>query len=86
MMIDSESVKKTIKPKADSTLYNMRKSELIKYIHYLENNFNVTMPVVYCLKCKMFAHMNGMSGHCYQWDSVTLCNDFCSYGQRKEEV
>ena len=84
MMIDISSFKTPIKPKADNTLYNMRKSDLIEYIRYLENNFNITMPVVYCLKCKMFAHINGKSGHCYPWHSVTLCNDFCSYGQQKE--
>lgn len=85
MMIDIASFKTSIKPKADGTLYNMRKSDLIEYIRYLENNFNVTMPVVYCLKCKMFGHINGKSGHCYQWHSVTLCNDFCSYGEWRED-
>ena len=43
------------------------------------------VPVVYCHKCKMFGHIAGKSGHCYQWHSVTLCNDFCSYGERRED-
>lgn len=42
-MVDIASFKTSIKPKADSTLYNMRKSELIEYIRCLENNYNAAV-------------------------------------------
>ena len=43
MVIDVATIKKAIKPKADSTLYNMKKSELIEYIRCLENNYNAAV-------------------------------------------
>lgn len=43
MLIDVATIKKSIKPKADSTLYNMKKSELIEYIRCLENNYNAAV-------------------------------------------
>lgn len=43
MVVDIGEVKRYIKPKADSTLHNMRKSDLIEYIRCLENNYNVAM-------------------------------------------
>ena len=43
MVIDASEIKKAIKPKADSTLYNMKKSELIEYIRCLENNYNTAV-------------------------------------------
>ena len=43
MVIDVSEIKKAIKPKADSTLYNMKKSELIEYIRCLENNYNAAV-------------------------------------------
>ena len=43
MMVDIGEVKKHIKPKADSTLYNMRKVDLIEYIRTLEHNYNVAV-------------------------------------------
>ena len=42
-MIDIAAVKAPIKPKADSTLYKMRKSELIEYIRCLEHNYNAAV-------------------------------------------
>lgn len=41
MVADIGEVKRHIKPKADSTLRNMRKEDLIEYIRCLENNYNV---------------------------------------------
>ena len=43
MVADIGEVKRHIKPKADSTLRNMRKDELIEYIRCLENNYNVAV-------------------------------------------
>lgn len=43
MLVDVGEVRKHIKPKADSTLHNMRKSELIEYIRCLEHNYNVAV-------------------------------------------
>lgn len=43
MVIDASEIKKAIKPKADSTLNNMKKSELIEYIRCLENNYNTAV-------------------------------------------
>ena len=41
-LIDVTAIRKHAKPKADSTLRNMKKSELIEYIRMLEYNFNVS--------------------------------------------
>ena len=41
MVVDIGKVKNYIKPKADSTLHNMRKADLIEYIRTLEHNYNV---------------------------------------------
>ena len=43
MVVDIGIVKNYIKPKADSTLYNMRKVDLIEYIRTLEHNYNVAV-------------------------------------------
>lgn len=43
MVVDIEEVKRHIKPKADSTLRNMRKNDLIEYIRSLEHNYNVAV-------------------------------------------
>lgn len=43
MVVDIGEVKRHIKPKADSTLRNMRKEDLIEYIRCLENNYNVAV-------------------------------------------
>lgn len=43
MVADIGNVKSYIKPKADSTLLNMRKRELIAYIRCLEHNCNVAV-------------------------------------------
>ena len=43
MLVDIGEVRKHIKPKADSTLRNMRKDDLIEYIRCLENNYNVAV-------------------------------------------
>lgn len=43
MVVDIGDVKRHIKPKADSTLLNMRKTDLIEYIRTLEHNYNVAV-------------------------------------------
>lgn len=43
MVVDVGEVKRFIKPKADSTLLNMRKADLIEYIRTLEHNYNVAV-------------------------------------------
>lgn len=43
MVVDVGVVKNRIKPKEDSTLYNMRKVDLIEYIRTLEHNYNVAV-------------------------------------------
>ena len=43
MLVDVAMVKTEIKPKADSTLRNMRKDKLIEYIRTLEHNYNVAV-------------------------------------------
>ncbi len=43
MVVDVGVVRNYIKPKADSTLYNMRKVDLIEYIRTLEHNYNVAV-------------------------------------------
>ncbi len=43
MVVDIGVVRNYIKPKADSTLYNMRKVDLIEYIRTLEHNYNVAV-------------------------------------------
>ena len=71
MVVDVGVVKNHIKPKADSTLYNMRKVDLIEYIRTLEHNYNVAVSfnenqakyieslgiteVVRCKDCKWYA-------------------------------
>lgn len=42
-MTDLASTGMAIKPKADSTLHNMRKADLIEYIRCLENNYNTAV-------------------------------------------
>lgn len=43
MVVDIGQVRQQIKPKADSTLYNMRKKDLISYVRTLEHNYNVAV-------------------------------------------
>ena len=43
MVVNIGEVKRHIMPKADSTLRNMRKDDLIEYIRTLEHNYNVAV-------------------------------------------
>lgn len=43
MLVDVTQVKSPIKPKAYSTMCNMRKDDLIDYIRTLEHNYNVAV-------------------------------------------
>ena len=70
MVVDIGVVRNYIKPKADSTLYNMRKVDLIEYIRTLEHNYNVAVSfnenqakyieslgfkgIVMCKDCKLW--------------------------------
>ena len=92
MVVDIGIVKNHIKPKADSTLRNMRKDDLIEYSRCLENNYNVAVSfnnqqaknieslgvteVVPCKDCKHFCK-------CSIYDIGNFNRyDFCSYGER----
>jgi len=68
MLVNMDEVRRCIKPKAYSTLCNMRKADLIDYIRCLEHNYNVAVSfnenqakyieslgmvkVVHCKDCK----------------------------------
>lgn len=43
MLIDMSTLKTHIKPRADTTLRNMKKSQLIEYIRDLEHNYNAAV-------------------------------------------
>ena len=43
MVIDANIVKRHIRPKADSTLMNMKKADLFEYVRTLEHNYNVAV-------------------------------------------
>lgn len=45
-IIDVNEIKRHVKPKSDSTLRNMKKTELIAYIRILEHNCNVANSFV----------------------------------------
>ena len=38
----------------------------------------------YCFECEKFDR-DGGAGFCDRWDKWTLCSDFCSRGQRRED-
>lgn len=75
MLVDMDEVRRCIKPKAYSTLCNMRKADLIDYIRCLEHNYNVAVSfnenqakyiesldlvnVVRCDKCRHSYDSNG---------------------------
>ena len=104
MVVDIGVVKNHIKPKADSTLYNMRKVDLIEYIRTLEHNYNVAVSfnenqakyieslgftgVVRCKDCKHCAVASWGERYCARSRFVQLDDlqedDFCSYGERKD--
>ena len=82
MLIDSATLKEPIKPKAGSTLNNMRKAELIK------EDADDVAPVVRCKDCKHWQDNNGGYPHeeCRWGHGETPdANDFCSYGERREK-
>ena len=103
MLIDIGEVRKYIKPKADSTLQNMRKGDLIEYIRCLENNYNVAVSfnenqaryieslditkVVWCKDCKEWERYENatVSGKCRYLRRMRMDDDFCSYGERKDD-
>ena len=92
MVIDIGVVRNYIKPKADSTLANMRKVALIEYIRTLEHNYNVAVSfnenqakyieslgfkdAVRCKDCECFPDK------CL-WTRSLGANGFCSQGKRR---
>lgn len=46
MIVNVDEIKRYAKPKADSTLRNMRKDDLIEYIRILEHNYNVAQSLL----------------------------------------
>ena len=99
MVVDIGVVKNHIKPKADSTLYNMRKVDLIEYIRTLESNYNVAVSfnenqaryieslgiteVVRCKDCIYWE--DGYFGYCPKHHISMEFDDFCSYGERRTD-
>lgn len=100
MVTDIGEVKRHIRPKADSTLRNMRKDDLIEYIRCLEHNYNVAVSfnenqakyiesldavlVVRCKDCKN----NGACSiqDAMNWTPRTEIGDYyCSYGERRTD-
>lgn len=47
-------------------------------------------PVVHCKECKSWRRNIGFvdspNGHCFYFDADTNSGDFCSYGERAEEI
>jgi hypothetical protein len=98
MVVDVGVVKNHIKPKADSTLYYMRKVDLIEYIRTLEHNYNVAVSfnenqaryieslgiteVVRCKDCINAEYFNGVLCCSMAHDVVRQKSDFCSYGEK----
>lgn len=96
MVVDIGEVKRHIKPKADSTLLNMRKADLIEYIRCLEHNYNVavsfnenqaryieSLNVVEVVRCKDCKHY--MTIHC-TCDGCCISDDwYCADGERESE-
>lgn len=93
-----DEVRAHIKPKADSTLLNMKKADLVEYIRSLEHNYNVavsfnenqakyieSLDMVNVVRCECCRH-----GIMLQHSDNVMCygrkmpkNGFCSYGERK---
>lgn len=89
MIVDIGEVKRRTKPKADSTLRNMRKDDLIKYIRCLEHNYNVAVSFnenqakyieslktveVCCKDCKFYTESENRCDHPYM-DYDVECYD-----------
>ena len=102
MVVDIGVVRNYIKPKADSTLYNMRKTDLIEYIRCLEHNYNVavsfnenqakyieSLGIIKVVRCKDCIEVDGMEDglyHCPYCTDLKKADDFCSYGERKDNA
>ena len=100
MVVDVGVVRNHIKPKADSTLYNMRKVDLIEYIRTLEHNYNVAVSfnenqakyieslgfkeVIHCKDCKHW-YKQGICDKHTEVNAVWMdADDFCSKGEMIE--
>ena len=93
MVVDCGEVKRHIKPKADNTLRNMRKDDLIEYIRCLENNYNVavsfnenqaryieSLGIVEVVRCKDCWHRHRRH-NC----AGRPMDFFCADGERKSD-
>ena len=85
MVVDIGEVKMHIKPKADSTLRNMRKDDLIEYIRCLEHNYNVgaTFLENQARYIESLDVAKVVHGH---WFSLTDCSNagvYCSVCNKK---
>lgn len=100
MITDMAGVKQHIKPKAHSTLMNMRKKDLVDYIRCLEHNYNVAVSFnenqakyiesqdfISVVRCECCRH-----GIVLQHSDNVMChgrkmpkNGFCSCGERKND-
>ena len=98
MVVDVGVVKNHIKPKADSTLYNMKKVDLIEYIRTLEHNYNVAVSfnenqaryiellgVTEVVRCKDCISGKGSTHKVCPLYKQGLMkdDDYCSVGERK---
>lgn len=97
MVADIGEVSRHIKPKADSTLRNMRKDDLIEYIRCLENNYNVavsfnenqakyieSLGITEVVRCKDCVHYDGEGCLLTYGEFEPNSMDFCSYGERRD--
>ena len=85
MVVDIGEVKRYIKPKAASTLRNMRKDDLIEYIRCLEHNYNVgaTFLENQARYIESLDVAKVIHGH---WISLTDCSNagvYCSVCNKK---
>lgn len=90
MVVDIGEVKRHIKPKADSTLYNMRKSDLIEYVRTLEHNYNVgatflenqakyieSLEMVQVVRCKDCTHFDERCRFASEETGEAWCSGYC---------
>lgn len=75
MLTNVPAVGRRMKPYADSTLRNMRKDELVRYIRCLENNYNAV--VVFSENQARYIKSAGISG-------VIRCKE-CTHWEHKGE-
>lgn len=100
MVVDVGVVRNHIKPKANSTLNNMRKVDLIEYIRTLEHNYNVavsfnenqakyieSLGFKEAIRCKDCGNAKKYCGglYCKFYEQTMDEDDFCSKGKKENE-